>query len=76
MRSQGLSTPAAHGVVEDAAARDLEVGEAGPVEQLGEAQQVRGRHQAGKRLLTEDADRRVDEARHGSGPYRAYARWM
>ena len=52
------------GAVEDAAARDLEIGEPGPVEDLGEAQEVRRRHQAGERLLTEDADRRVDEARH------------
>ncbi len=65
-----------HRVVEDAAARDLQVREARPVEELGEAQQIRRRHQAGKRLLTEDADRRVDEARHGLGPYRAYARWI
>ncbi len=64
-----------HGVVEDPAARDFEVREARPVEELGEAQQIRRRHQAGERLLTEDADRRVDEARHGLGPYR-YARWM
>ncbi len=42
---------AAHGGVEDAAARDLEVGEAGAVEDLGEAQQVGRRHQAGERLL-------------------------
>ena len=70
--------PAAHGAVEDAAARDLEVREAGAVEELGEAQQIRRRHQARERLLAEDADRRVDEARHdrdlsapvrgGSGP--------
>ena len=63
--------PAADGAVEDAAAGDLEVREAGPVEELGEAQEIRRRHQAGERLLAEDADRRVDEARHGGGPYPA-----
>ena len=57
-------------VVEDAAAGDLQVREARPVEDLGEAQQLRRRHQAGERLLAEDADRRVDEARHDLGPYR------
>ena len=61
------------GAVEDAAARDLEVGEAGPVEQLGEAEQLGGRHEPGERLLAEDADRRVDEAWHGRGPYRRRA---
>ena len=62
--------------VEDAAARDFEVGEAGGVEDLRKAQQVGGRHQPGQRLLAEDADRRVDEARHDGGPYRPYALWM
>ena len=61
--------------VEDAAARDFQVGEASPVEELREAQQLRRRHQAGERLLAEHADRRIDETRHGWGPYR-YARWM
>ena len=53
------------GRVEDAAAGDLEVGEAGSVEELCEPQQVGRRHQAGERFLAEHADRRVDEARHG-----------
>jgi hypothetical protein len=61
---------ATHRRVEDAAAGDLEVGEAGSVEELREAQQVRRGHEPGERLLAEHADRRVDEARHGSGPYR------
>ena len=55
---------APHGRVEDAAARDLEAGEAGAVEHLGEPQQVGGRHPPGERLLREQADGRVDEARH------------
>ena len=62
--------PAADGAVEDAAAGDFEVGETGPVQELGQAEKIRRRHQAGERLLAEDADRRVDEARHESGPYR------
>ena len=66
----GALDAAAHRRVEDAAAGDLEVREACAVEDLGEAQEVRRRHQAGERLLAEDADRRVDEARHGVGPYR------
>src|SRR5581483_12463866 len=55
---------AAHRVVEHAAARHLEVGEARAVEELREPQEVGGRHQTGERLLAENADRRVDQARH------------
>ena len=56
--------------VEDAAARDLEIGEARPVEQLGETQELGGRHAPGERVLAEDPDRRIDKAWHGRGPYR------
>ena len=52
------------GGVEDAAARDLEVRESGFVEDLGEPEQLGGRHPPGKRLLAEQADRRVDEHGH------------
>src|SRR5207253_4326939 len=62
---------APHGVVEDAAAGDLEVRETGAVEDLGEAEELGRRHDARKRLLAEHADRRVDEPGHELGPYRA-----
>src|SRR5207244_11703314 len=52
-------------VVEDASAGDLEVGEPRAVEDLRQAKQVGRRHEPGKRLLAQDANRRVDEARHG-----------
>ena len=55
---------AAHGRVEDPTARDLEVREAGAVEQLGQAEQVGGRHPPGQRLLAEQANSRVHESRH------------
>ena len=57
---------AAHRRVEDAPARDLEVGEAGAVEDLRERDELGGRHPARERLLPEQADRRVDELRHRS----------
>ena len=64
IRSHGLSTPRLTAVSKHAAARDLEVGEAGAVEDLGEAQLLRGRHHARERLLAEQAEGRVDERRH------------
>ena len=73
MRSQGLSTPRLTAAVEAAAAGDLEVREAGPVEDLGEPELVGGRHPARERLLAEQADGRVGEGRHVAGPYRASA---
>ena len=54
--------------VEHAAARDLEIGEARLVENLGETEQLRSRHRSGERLLREHADRGVDELRHHVGP--------
>ena len=60
------------GAVEDAAAGDLEVREAGPVEDLREPQQVGVRDAPRERLLPEDPDRGVDESRHaGSDVTRA-----
>ena len=56
-------------VVEDAAARDLEVREPRPVEDRRQAQDLGGRHPTGERFLAEDADGRVDEARHEVGHY-------
>ncbi len=56
-------------VVEDASPGDLEVGEARLVENLGEPQDLGRRHPAGQRFLAEDADGRVDEARHEVGHY-------
>ena len=80
IRSHGLSRPAPYGAVEDAAARDLEVLEAGPVEDLGDAQEVRRRDPLGERVLPEQADGRVDERGHGrtltSWSGEAYAREM
>ena len=67
---------AAHGRVEDSAARDLEVGETGLVEDLREAQQLRRRHQARERLLGQQADRGIDQCRHGPQPNASYAREM
>ena len=63
MRSQGLSTAAPHGGVEDAAARDLEVGEARAVEDLRDPQHLAGRQLARERVLREQADGRVDDLR-------------
>ena len=55
---------APHGGVEHAAAGDLEVGEAGPVEDLGDPQHLAGRQLAGKRVLREQADGGVDDLGH------------
>ena len=64
----GALDSAADGGVERASAGDLEVGVAGAVEDLGEAQQLGGGHRAGERLLREEADRGVDEPWHDRGP--------
>ena len=56
--------------VEAAAARDLEVREAGAVEDLCEPQQLGGGNPPGERLLAEQADRRVGERRHRAAAYR------
>ncbi len=56
--------------IEDAAARDLEAREPGLVESLGHAQDFRRRDAARKRLLRQQSDRRIDQPRHGPGPYR------
>ena len=53
------------GRVEDAAARDLEARESRLVEDLRDAQDLGGRQLPRERLLREQADRRVDELRHG-----------
>ena len=55
---------AADRAVEDAAAGDLEVGEPGSVEDLGEPEQLGGRHRSRERVLPEQANRRVDQLRH------------
>ena len=60
----GALDPALHGGVEAATAGDLEVREACRVEELGETQLRRGRHDAGEGLLPEQPDGRVDERRH------------
>ena len=60
----GALDPAPHRRVEGAAAGDLEVGVAGAVEDLRQAEELGGRHRPGERLLREDADRGVDELRH------------
>jgi hypothetical protein len=57
--------------VEDAAARDLERGEARTVEDLRKLQNLCGRHRTGQGLLAQQPDGRVDESGHGcAGPYR------
>src|SRR5205085_645179 len=48
--------------VEGPAARDLEVRESRLVENLGEPEDLRGRHPTRQRVLAEDADRRIHEA--------------
>ena len=65
MRSHGLSTPRLTAAVEAAAAGDLEIREAGAVEDLREPELLGGRHLARERLLPEQADGRVGEGRHG-----------
>ncbi len=60
-------TPA-DGRVEHAAARDLETREPGLVEDLGNTQDLGARQGACEGLLREEANRRVDELRHDSGP--------
>ena len=50
--------------VEDPAAGDLEVGEPRSVEDLGEPEQLGRPHRSRERILTEQANRRVDELRH------------
>ena len=60
----GALDSAAHRCVEDAAAGNLEVREADAVEQLGEPQEIRGRHPPCQRLLAEQPNSRVDERRH------------
>jgi len=57
--------PALDGGVEAPAPGDLEVREAGAVEDLREPQLLRSRHSARQRLLSEQANRRVRERRHG-----------
>ena len=56
---------APYGRVEDTSAGDFEIREAGAVENLGEAEEVRRRHPVGKRLLAQQPDRRIDERGHG-----------
>ena len=68
IRSHGLSTPLPHGRVEGAAARDLEAREPGGVEHLRELEQRGGGHGACERLLSEDANRRVDQPWHDGRP--------
>ena len=63
------------GRVEHAAARDLEICESGPVEDLGDAQHLAGRQLAGERVLREQANSRVDDLGHVcGGPYRGTLR--
>ena len=65
------------GRVEAAAAGDLEVGESGRVEDLGQVELRRGRQHRRERLLSEQAKCRVDEGRHRRGAYpRRQAREM
>jgi hypothetical protein len=56
--------PASDGTLEAASARDFEVGEAGLVEDLGDAQLLGRRQAPRERLLPEQPDRRVREAGH------------
>ena len=59
------------GRVEHPAARDLEVGKPGRVEDLGDPQHLAGRELAGERILREQANGGVDDLGHVvRGPYR------
>ncbi len=59
---------ATHGGIEDPSAGHLETREAGLVEDLRDAEDLRRRQPACERLLREEPDRRVDELRHSEGP--------
>ena len=61
---RALDTPA-DGCVEHAASRHLEARESRSVEDLRDPQDLGGRQLPGERLLREQADRRVDQLRHG-----------
>jgi hypothetical protein len=63
IRSHGLSTPARPPCRRPAPGH-LQVGEAGPVENLREVEQRGGRDPPGERLLAQQADRRIGEGRH------------
>ena len=63
----GALDAAAHRAVEDAAAGDLEVGEPGAVQNLGEVEQLRGRNPPSKRLLAKQADGCINERWHVRG---------
>ncbi len=63
---RALDTPA-YRRVEDAAPRDLEAGEPGVVEDVGNAEDLRRREAPGEGLLREEPDSRVDELRHDVG---------
>jgi hypothetical protein len=67
---RALDSPA-NGAVEAAPAGDLEVGEAGAVEDLGDEQLVGRRQAAGEGILAEQPDRRVRKARYGGSLSRA-----
>src|SRR6185503_7076357 len=56
-----------HRRVEDAAARDLEAGEPGAVEDLRDAEDVTRGDAPGERLLRQEPDRGVVELRHAAG---------
>ena len=61
---RALDAPA-HRCVEHAAARDLEAGEAGAVEDPRDAENLPRGDASGERLLREQPDRGVDQLRHG-----------
>ena len=60
----GALDPAPYCAIEDPAAGHLERRKPGPVEELGELEEVGSRHAPGQRLLAEQANSRIDERRH------------
>ena len=63
---RALDAPA-DGRVERPAAGDLEIGVSRTIEDLGQPQQLCGRHRPRERLLREHPDRGVDQSRHQRG---------
>ena len=64
IRSHGLSTPRRTAVSKTPPPETSRYAKPGAVQELGEPQEVGRRHAAGKRLLAEQPDRRVDERWH------------
>ena len=69
MRSHGLSTPRRTAASKTPPPETSRYANPAPSRISATSKQVGGRHESGERLLREHADRGIDEARHGVGPY-------